>query len=195
MTANGPSEIGKAASSTDDPERGAAADAPDPEYTVNDIYFLLFAFPASFFVTFGLAPFIDVPNWGAPPSADTWADPRSVGPFSYLVRIDSTPGKQCDSSKTDFMQKLNFIVQYGAVIALVVRLFRFCWLHRGDVYVWSVSNLGGFLSAHALRLVLRPAFPAEFPLEASTFVPWTYVGSLLAYVVYRLREPERLLKR
>lgn len=105
------------------------------------------------------------------------------------------PDKRFDSSCANRLQKLNFVIQYGAAFALVIRLFRFCWMHRGDVYVWSVSNLGGFLSAHALRRVLHLAFPGGFSLEASFFVPWTYLASLLVYVVYRLRQPEKLLKK
>ena len=78
MTTNNPDRIDKAASSVDDLERGLVVAAPSPEYTIIDIVFLLFSFPASFFAAFGLAPFIDIPDWGAPPSAATWADPKSV---------------------------------------------------------------------------------------------------------------------
>lgn len=86
MSTNSPDKIGVPASLIDDPERGVVADRLDPEYTTRDIIFLLFSFPASFFTSFGLAPFIDVPHWGAPPSADTWADPRSVSVFSWDIQ-------------------------------------------------------------------------------------------------------------
>lgn len=197
MTTHTPDTTSKTASSVDDPERGAAADIPSLEYTIDDILFLLFSFPASFLATFGLTPFIEVPGWGAPLAAGAWANPRSASPFQCILccRCLFRPTNNAVSSQADWIQQLGFVVQHGAAIALAIRLFRFCWMHRRDVYVWSVGSLGGFMSAHALRLVLRPAFPEDFSLEASFLVPWTYVGTLLIYVAYRLRQRGRLLKR
>ena len=78
MTANNsPNDIGKAAFPID-LERGAVPDVPNPEYTIKDIYFLLFSLPAAYLITFGLASFIDGPDLDAPDA--TWADPKMVRP-------------------------------------------------------------------------------------------------------------------
>ena len=92
------------------------------------------------------------------------------------------------------MQRLRHIVHWGAGIALTIRLFRFFWMHRWDVYVWSVGSLSHCLFAQILPWALRPMFPGHSTVAVRLLSPWTIVGSLLAYVTYRLREPEKLPK-
>ncbi|KAK6825925.1 hypothetical protein PG987_013419 [Apiospora arundinis] len=83
-----------------------------------------------------------------------------------------------------FLDKWNLIFYYGAIFNLIYHLLRFCWRHRGDLPVWVALMVGGGGSAHVLCLLCW----RDDILDAFTvFMPWTYLGSLLVYVYWRLR--------
>ncbi|KAK8093369.1 hypothetical protein PG997_000054 [Apiospora hydei] len=176
MASNNSDKNTKAASSRDDVERGIVAPVQDPEYTINDIYFLLLGLPFSFLASFGLRHWMDIPNHRDLPSLDHEAEHQKISQKRYA-----------DQPR----QKLNFVFQFGAVIALTIRLCRFCWRHKWDLPVWVTPEIGGFVSAHALRW----ASGRDNVVDAYTyFMPWTYLGTLVVYVVFRLRQPEQLRK-
>ncbi|KAK8085954.1 hypothetical protein PG994_000928 [Apiospora phragmitis] len=111
----------------------------------------------------------------------------------FLEKDEEKKDKQCLNRRANQLrQKLNFIFQLGAVIALAIRLCRFCWRHKWDLTFWVTPGIGGFVSAHAVRL----AFGSDNVIDAYTcFIPWTYLGTLVVYVVFRLRQAERLPKQ
>ncbi|KAK6844380.1 hypothetical protein PG995_014490 [Apiospora arundinis] len=130
----------------------------EPEYTIKDIVYLFLTLGAAYFAAFGLSHFLDVPHWSR------W----------WWVEINWS----------DTKYELNLIFYYGAIFNLIYRLLRFCWRHRGDLPVWVALMVGGGGSAHVLCLLCW----RDDILDAFTvFMPWTYLGSLLVYVYWRLR--------
>ncbi|KAK8078621.1 hypothetical protein PG996_004791 [Apiospora saccharicola] len=145
-----------------------------PEYTINDISFLLFGLPFSFLARYGLTPWIDVPDHIDLSSADAAAEQRWVS-GCYMNNTDNISVNERRSpdevaNQRHILQKLNFVFQYGAVIALTLRILRFSWRHKWDPPVWLSWMMGGFVSAHALRLL----FGSRNVVDAHThFMPWT----------------------